>query len=101
MSHVLTQTLVLFGKTFSAMRLQLDGCALLAVVSDSKPWVWLACGYVDVTRAEKWNHCLGIVTGVDSFEDMLDALIKAVSSRAQNEGAEVGMSGRAFLEKFG
>ncbi|MBI5226039.1 DUF1805 domain-containing protein [Candidatus Micrarchaeota archaeon] len=101
MSRVLSQIITLSGKSFSAIRLQLDGCALLAIVSDSKPWVWLACGYVDVSRAEKWSHSLGIVTGVDSFDDMLNAQIKAVSRRAEKEGAAVGMRGRHYLELLG
>lgn len=96
-----SRSIELAGKRFSAIRLQLEGCALLAMVSDSKPWVWLACGYVDVKRAEKWGHALGIVSGVDNFEQMLQAPLKAVSSRAEKEGAYLGMTGRVFLEELG
>lgn len=98
---VTIQTIQIGSKSFTAMRLQLQGCALLAIVSDQKPNVWLACGYVDVNRAEKWDHELGIVTGVDNFEQMLSASVKALSTKAKALGAKEGMSGKEFLESFG
>lgn len=101
MKTVTSETLQIGKKTFTAMRMQLKGCALLAIVSEQKPDVWMACGYVDILRAEKWDHALGIVSGVDNFEQMLTANIKALSTKAKAFGATEGMTGRDFLEKFG
>ncbi|MBI4360718.1 YunC family protein [Candidatus Micrarchaeota archaeon] len=101
MERVTAEKLTLGGKTFTAMRMQLEGPALLVIVSEAHPDTILACGYVDVTRAEKWNHAMAIVSGVDSFKDMLEAEVKALSPKAEQKGATVGMRGSEFLEKLG
>ena len=46
-------------------------------------------------------HHLAIVSGVDSFDQMLSAPLKAVSSEAEKKGAKIGLSGKKFLENFG
>ncbi len=70
----------------------------LLVVSGSKGV--LACGYVNVGTLEKLNEAGAIVTGVSSFEDMLDATIIEASSAANALGVAAGMSGREALELF-
>lgn len=41
-----------------------------------------------------------IVRGVDTYEDMLEAEVQAVSSLAEELGAKPGMKGREVLELF-
>lgn len=60
----------------------------------------LGCGYINLEAAEKFHHALAIVSGVSSYDDMLAAEVKAVSSLASAMGIVPGMSGRAALEKM-
>ena len=60
----------------------------------------LACGYVNPATCEKTGEACAIVTGVRSFDDMLDAKIVAVSEKARALGVEIGRPGREALEKF-
>jgi uncharacterized protein YunC (DUF1805 family) len=60
----------------------------------------LACGYINPATCEKTGEACAIVTGVKSFDDMLEAKVVAVSERAKALGVEVGRRGREALEKF-
>ena len=60
----------------------------------------LSCGYLKVESFDKAGDAGAIVTGVDDFDDMLDAEIIAVSAAAQALGVEVGQQGREALDKF-
>ena len=70
----------------------------LLVVSGKKGA--LACGYLNVATFDKLDEAGAIVTGVGSFEDMLDAPLVAVSKAAREMGLEEGMTGRQALERF-
>ncbi|MDI9400592.1 MAG: YunC family protein [Limisphaerales bacterium] len=57
----------------------------------------LGCGYLSVEAAERLGDALAIVTGVKSYEDMLKAEVKKVSSAAALLGVKEGMSGKEAL----
>jgi uncharacterized protein YunC (DUF1805 family) len=57
----------------------------------------LGCGYLSVDTAEKLGDALAVVTGVKSYEDMLKAKVKKVSSAAALMGVKEGMSGEEAL----
>ena len=44
--------------------------------------------------AEKANATAAIVSGVKTFDDVLDADVKAVTSKAQMKGVKIGMKGK-------
>jgi uncharacterized protein YunC (DUF1805 family) len=60
----------------------------------------LTCGYLSLDSFERNGDAGAIVRGVDTYEDMLSAEVKAVSSRAEQLGVKVGMTGEAVLELF-
>ena len=60
----------------------------------------LGCGYLSLETAEKVGDAMAIVSGVKSFDDMLDARIKAFSTAAAARGVVSGMSGREALLKL-
>ncbi|MFW6169567.1 MAG: YunC family protein [Planctomycetota bacterium] len=70
----------------------------LLVISGTKGV--LACGYLNVETFNKLDEAGAIVTGVDSFEAMLDASLIAVSKAARELGLAEGMTGRQALERF-
>jgi len=60
----------------------------------------LGCGYFNVEAANKLGDALVIVTGVNSFDDMMKAQVKAVSDKAKELGIDEAMNGKQALEKM-
>ena len=54
---------------------------------------FVMCGFLNIDVAEKVNVNAAMVSGVKTFEDVLAADIKAVTSKAQMKGIKVGMKG--------
>lgn len=55
---------------------------------------FVMCGFLNIDVAEKVNATAAMVSGVKTFDDVLAAEIKAVTSKAQMEGVKVGMKGK-------
>jgi uncharacterized protein YunC (DUF1805 family) len=60
----------------------------------------LACGYINPATCDKTGEACAIVTGVKSFDDMLDAKVVAVSEAAAKLGVRPGDPGREALDMF-
>jgi len=58
----------------------------------------LGCGYFSLDTAEKLGDAMAIVSGVKSYDDMLEAVVKAVSPEAAACGVSCGMTGREALK---
>ncbi|MEW5803559.1 MAG: DUF1805 domain-containing protein [bacterium] len=61
---------------------------------------FLGCGYFDIEIANKVNDVAAIVTGVKTFDDMLNKPVQKVSRTAQARGIRVGDSGADALRKM-
>ena len=70
----------------------------LLVISGSKGS--LTCGYLSMDSFERNGDAAAIVCGVDTYEDMLVADVKEVSSLGRELGVEPGMTGQQALEIF-
>ena len=55
---------------------------------------FVMCGFLNVDAAEKIGVAAAMVSGVKSFDDVLNAEIKAATSKAQTKGIKPGMKGR-------
>jgi len=83
-------------KTAIGLRVELpDSPPLLIIIGQTG---FVGCGFINIDVAEKLNVAAAIVTGVKSFEDVLNAEIKAVSSKAQTKGIKVGMKGEEAVK---
>lgn len=58
---------------------------------------FLGCGYFDIATADKLGEAVAIVTGVKTYEDMLEAKVVRVSKVAGECGVQEGMSGGEAL----
>jgi uncharacterized protein YunC (DUF1805 family) len=58
---------------------------------------FLGCGYFDVAVANRLGDAAAIVTGVKTFDDMLEAAVARVSDAAAAAGVREGMTGRQAL----
>jgi len=52
------------------------------------------CGFLNMDTAERLNVTAAMVSGVKTFDDVLEADVRAVTSKAQVKGVKVGMKGK-------
>jgi len=84
------------GKACLGVRVELpDSPPLLLVVAEKG---FVMCGFLNVDAAERLGVAAAVVSGVKSFEDVLNASVKAVTSKAKAFGVEVGMKGSEALK---
>ena len=84
------------GKNCLGLRTDLpDSPPLLLIIAEKG---FVMCGYLNVDAAEKIGVAAAMVSGVKSFEDVLNAQVKAATTKAQSLGAEVGMKGIEALK---
>jgi len=79
------------GKACLGLRVDLpDSPPLLLVVAEKG---FVMCGFLNVEAAERLGVAAATVSGVKTFEDVLNAEVKAVTSKAKTLGVSVGMKG--------
>jgi uncharacterized protein YunC (DUF1805 family) len=87
------------GKTFHAMKSTLPDAPPLLLIKGAKGYIM--CGYLNIEAAEKFGSAAAIVTGVKTFEDVLNATIKASTTKAKELGLEPGKVVKEVLSKLG
>jgi uncharacterized protein YunC (DUF1805 family) len=91
-------TIKVDGKPCLALKVDLpEGPPLLLMVAEKG---FVMCGYVNMDISEKLNVSAAMVSGVKSFEDVLNAQIKAATAKARNLGVELGMKGSEALKRM-
>jgi len=79
----------------TGVRVELRNASLLLIKGEKG---FIMCGYLDIEAAEKLGDCACVVSGVSTFDDVLEAEIKKATSKARGLGVRVGMSGREALD---
>ena len=80
-----------YDKTGLGVRIELpDSPPLLLAVAEKG---FVMCGFLNIDAAEKLGVAAAAVSGVKSLEDVLDAEIESVTSKAKTLGVDVGMKG--------
>jgi len=88
------------GKTFHAMKSTLpDGAPPLILIKGIKGYIM--CGYLNIDAAEKFGSAAAIVSGVKTFEDVLNAPITAATTKAIKLGLEPGKLIKNVLANIG
>lgn len=85
------------GQNVSGVEVALPGAPL--VLAHAKNG-FVMCGYLNIETANKLGIAAGMVRGVSTVSDLLEAKIVALSDAALAKGASVGMSGREALSRF-
>jgi len=67
-----------------------DSPPLLLIIAEKG---FVMCGFLNVESAEKLGVAAAVVSGVKTFDDVLNGQVKAVTSKAKSLGVEVGMKG--------
>ena len=90
-------TIQLDGNTFDAITFATQNTKILVIRAAHG---LLGCGYISVETAAKVGDALAVVSGVSSYEDMLNAAVKAISPAAEALDIRPGMTGRDALLKM-
>jgi uncharacterized protein YunC (DUF1805 family) len=84
------------GKTCLGLKVDLpESPPLLLVVADKG---FVMCGFLNMDAAEKLDVAAAMVSQVKTFEDVLNAPVKAATTRAKNSGVDSGMKGSEALK---
>ena len=82
-------------KTCLGVKIELpDSPPLLLVVAEKG---FVMCGYLNMDAAERMNVAAAMVSGVRTFEDVLNAQTKATTTKAKNLGIQTGMKATEAL----
>jgi len=87
------------GKDCLSLHVDLPECSapLLLIIAKRG---FVMCGFLNVEAAERLGVAAAVVTGVRSFDDVLNAQVKAVTSKAKGFGVEVGITGVEALKRM-
>jgi len=87
------------GKNCLGVRTDLpDSPPLLLIIAEKG---FVMCGFLNVESAEKLGVAAAVVSGVKTFDDVLNGQVRAVTSKAKSLGIEVGMKGADALKHLG
>lgn len=93
---VVVERLLVGDRACLGVRVELpDSPPLLVVVADKG---FVMCGFLNVSVAERLGVAAAVVSGVKSFEDVLNGEVKAVTGGAEALGVRVGMKGVEALK---
>jgi uncharacterized protein YunC (DUF1805 family) len=83
-------------KTAVGIKVDLPESPPLLLVIGERGFVM--CGFLNMEAAGKLNVAAAMVSGVKSFDDVLEAEVKAVTPKAQKMGIRTGMTGKEALK---
>ncbi|UCD45546.1 MAG: DUF1805 domain-containing protein [Candidatus Bathyarchaeota archaeon] len=89
------EKVVVDGSRFLGLKSEFEGLPPLLLVKGEKGFVM--CGYLNIDAAEKVGATAAVVSGVSSFEDILNAEIRSATSKAKALGLEPGMVVREVI----
>lgn len=85
---IIVDTVEVQGKSFLGLKVEMDSLPPMVILKGEKGFVM--CGYLNIDVAEKLGAAAAIVSGVSSFEDVLNAEIKSATTKAKKLGLEPG-----------
>jgi len=89
-------TVKIDGKACLGLKVDLPESPPLLLMVAEKGFVM--CGFLNIEAAERLGVAAAMVSGVKTFEDVLNAQVKAVTTKTKNSGVEVGMKGSEALK---
>jgi len=84
-------TIKVDAKSCTGLRADLPDSPPLLLIIGEKGFVM--CGFLNIESAEKLGVAAAVVSGVKTFDDVLNGQVKSATSKAKNLGVEVGMKG--------
>lgn len=72
-----------------------DSPPLVAIIGERG---FVMCGFLNIEAAEKLDAVAAMVSGVRTVDEVLEAKVKAVTSKARNLGINPGLKGREVIK---
>ncbi|MCK4933528.1 DUF1805 domain-containing protein [Candidatus Bathyarchaeota archaeon] len=72
-----------------------DSPPLVAIIGERG---FVMCGFLNMEAAEKLDVAAAMVSGVRTVDEVLEAKVKAVTSKARNLGIKPGLKGREVVK---
>ncbi len=85
---IMVENLDIDGMAFQGIKVELKGLPPLVLIEGEKGFVM--CGYLNIDTAESLGATAAVVSGVNSWEDILNAQIKTATTKARSLGLEPG-----------
>jgi uncharacterized protein YunC (DUF1805 family) len=85
---IMVENLDIDGKAFQGIKIELKGLPTMVLIKGDKGFVM--CGYLNIDVAESLGATAAVVSGVNSWEDILNAQIKTATTEAKALGLEPG-----------
>lgn len=85
---IMVENLDVDGKSFQGLKVELKGLPPLVLIEGDKGFVM--CGYLNIDAAESLGATAAVVSGVSSWDDVLNAQIKVATTKAKALGLEPG-----------
>lgn len=82
-------------KTCLGVKVELPESPPLLLIVAEKGFVM--CGFLNIEAAERLGVAAAMVSGVKTFEDVLNAEVKAATTKAKDLGVQLGMRGAETL----
>ncbi len=92
-----TEKIELNGKQLDGVSIKTENAVVLLIKAAKG---MLCCGYFNVEAADKLGDAMAVVTGVASFDDMMDSAVVKASGKAKELGINEGMTGKEALGKM-
>ncbi len=86
------------GKTALGLKVELPESPPLMLIVGKRGF--LMCGFLNMEAAEKLGVAAAVVSGVKTFEEMLNKEVKVASSKAEALGVKAGMLGKEAVKRF-
>tara|TARA_Y100000310_G_scaffold334862_1_gene415562 strand:- start:1152 stop:1436 length:285 start_codon:yes stop_codon:yes gene_type:complete len=93
----MTQTVTINNQELEAIQINTQSSAILLIKA---PKGFLGCSYFNIDTANKISEAVAIVTGVKTFDDMLNTTVIQASNKAKELNITEGMTGKEALEKM-
>lgn len=90
--------IVVDGEPFLALKAELPELPPLLLIKGGKGFVM--CGYLNLEVADGLGAAAAVVSGVNSFDDVLNAKIKVSTSKAKLLGLEPGKVVRKVIGRL-
>ena len=85
---IMVEKLDIHEKAFQGVQIELKGLPPIVLIEGNKGFVM--CGYLNIDAAESLGAAAAVVSGVSSWEDVLNAKINTSTTKAKALGLEPG-----------
>jgi uncharacterized protein YunC (DUF1805 family) len=93
---MILETIEMGGKVALGVQLDLQEAPLLVLKGEKG---FLMCGYLNLEAAEELGDAAVQIRGVRSLEEMLEAPVGGITTRARQLGIVEGMKGKEALQR--